>query len=623
MHELKFIPLSELEGIIRIRDPFLRCRILADALRVNVLYMIRYAGSGHPGTSFSAIDIMVWLYFRAMKTGEIFFSSKGHDVPAVYAILLAKKKLPFKKIHTFRRLGGLPGHPDIGTPGIDTNTGSLGMGISKAHGMALANRLHGRKRQIYVLTGDGELQEGQIWESLGPAANAKLAEITVIVDHNKIQSDIYVKDTSDLGDLEEKFKAFGWAVFRCDGHDLKEFSKTLDAAKKVKNRPQVILADTLKGKGVSFMERLGEDGLYKFHSGAPSIDDYPAANEEILARINSNLKLVRKKELKLEFKKVEIKAPPLNAQKLNAAYGDELVKIARKRKDIVALDADLVLDTGLLSFKGEFPHRYVECGIAEQDMVSVAGGLALRGALPVVHSFACFLSTRANEHIYNNATERTKIIYTASLAGLLPATPGHSHQSVRDISAVGSVPGLVMIEPSNEEEARMAIRWAIYENKKSTYIRICNIPAEISYSLPNAYRLELGKGVMLADGRDILFIGYGPVMLEQAMRARNILTTKGISAAVMNLPWLNRVNVGWLKKIASSFKLVAMLDDHYTKLGQGEMVASAMAQEPLSYPKIISFGVEEIPVSGQNTEVLKYHKLDVESIAERVEEYLD
>jgi len=618
MHELSFVPLSELTRIVEINNPLVRCRILADALRLNTLYMIRYAGSGHPGTSFSAIDIMVWLYFKAMKEGDIFFSSKGHDVPALYAILIAMEKLPFKKIHLFRRLNGLPGHPDIGTPGIVTNTGSLGMGISKAHGMALANRLSGRKGRIYVLTGDGELQEGQIWESLSPAAIAKLSEITIIVDHNKIQSDIYVKDTSDLGNIEDKFRSFGWAVFRCDGHDLQKFSKILDRAKKVKDRPQVILADTLKGKGVSFMETLGEDGLYKFHSGAPSIENYQAAVEEILVRVNSNLKLARKKTLKLKTQKIEIKMPPPAALKLNTAYGEELVKIAQKREDIVALDADLVLDTGLIPFKKKFPKRYVECGIAEQDMASIAGGLALRGSLPVVHSFACFLSTRANEHIYNNATELTKIIYTSSLAGLLPAMPGHSHQSVRDISALGSVPGLIMIEPSNEEEVRMAIRWAVYENKTSTYIRICNSPAEISYTLPVNYHLEHGRGVMLARGKDLLIIGYGPTMLEQAMQARNILTEKKISAAVLNLPWLNHVDVEWLKKIISPFKAVITLDDHYTKLGQGEIIASTLARETSSCPKIISFGVEEIPVSGQNQEVLAYHKLDAESIAERV-----
>lgn len=626
MHELKFIPLAELKKIMKIKDPYLMCKILADALRINVLYMIRYAGSGHPGTSFSAIDIMTRLHFIEMKEGDLFFSSKGHDVPALYSILIAQEKLPFEKIHQLRRLNGgnqaergLPGHPDIGTPGIITNTGSLGMGISKAHGMALANRLQKKSARIYVLTGDGELQEGQIWESLGPAANAKLNEITAIVDHNKIQSDVHVKDTSDLGNLENKFTSFGWAVKRINGHDFKEIADAILWVESVKDRPQIIIADTLKGKGVSFMERLAEDGLYKFHSGAPSIEQSHAAFKEILERVNTNLKNAGEKPLEFESATIEIKPAPGKVLKLNAAYGDELVKIARERKDIVGLDADLVLDTGLIPFKKEFSERYVECGIAEQDMVSIAGGLALRGMLPVVHSFSCFLSTRPNEHIYNNATEKTKIIYTASLAGLLPATPGHSHQSVRDISALGSIPGLTMLEPSCEEEARMAIRWAIYENSENTYIRICNVPAEISYALPNSYKLEIGKGVLLADGKDILMIGYGPIMLEQAVRARSILSQKGISVAVVNFPWLNRVDAEWLKKIIAHYKLIVTLDNHYTRFGQGEMISSALAKFD-HHSKIISFGVEEIPVCGQNTEVLKYHKLDAGSLAQRTYE---
>ena len=625
MHKLQFAPLIELKRIMRIKDPFLMCKILTDVLRINALYMIGQAGSGHPGTSFSAMDIMAWLWFEEMKQpneegGDTFFSSKGHDVPALYSILIAQEKLPFNTIHQLRRLNGLPGHPDVGTLGIVTNTGSLGMGISKAHGMVLANRLQKKSGRIYVLTGDGELQEGQIWESLGPVANARIHQITAIVDHNKIQSDIYVKDTSYIGNLEEKFKSFGWAVFRCDGHDFKALSKSLELARKIKDRPQAIIADNVKGKGVSFMEQLAEDGLYKFHSGAPSMEQYQAGLAEILKRVNANLKNVEEDFLKLESKEIEIKPAQANVLKLNAAYGDELVKIARERKDIVGLDADLVLDTGLIPFKKEFPERYVECGIAEQDMVSIAGGLALKGALPVVHSFACFLSTRPNEQIYNNATERTKIIYVASLAGLLPATPGHSHQSVRDISALGSIPGLIMIEPSSEEEARMAIRWAVYDNPKSTYIRICNVPAEVSYVLPKNYKLEIGRGVILAEGSDALLIGYGPVMLEQAMRARKILSANKISAAVINLPWLNIVDAEWLSRLAASFKLIVTLDDHYVAFGQGSLVAGTLACNMPDHPKIMSFGLKNIPVSGQNTEVLEYHALNGKSIAKKIYE---
>jgi transketolase len=175
-------------------------------------------------------------------------------------------------------------------------------------------------------------------------------------------------------------------------------------------------------------------------------------------------------------------------------------RLAKTRPEIVVLDADLLSDCGIEAFKAQLPQRFIECGIAEQHMVSAAGGMALAGLLPVVHSFACFLSTRANEHIYNNATERTKIIYTATLAGLVPAGPGHSHQSVRDISAIGSIPGLVAIEPCCEREARLAIRWAVEENGNSTYLRFVNVPMDLPYTLPAPYRCGLAEASRCATG---------------------------------------------------------------------------------------------------------------------------
>src|SRR5438105_4538198 len=216
-------------------DPIARAEILADLCRLNTLYMIMQAGSGHIGSSFSAMDLISWLWTDCLvepnshaPDSDIYFSSKGHDAPALYALLIALEKLDFDLLHTLRRFGGLPGHPDVATPFIATNTGSLGMGISKAYGMARARRFSdhpGRPGRIVVMTGDGELQEGQIWESLQPAANEKLSEIIVVVDHNKLQSDSAVSAVSDLGVIEDKFRAFGWEVARADGHDFRKIKE--------------------------------------------------------------------------------------------------------------------------------------------------------------------------------------------------------------------------------------------------------------------------------------------------------------------------------------------------------------------------------------------------------------
>src|SRR5258707_8664138 len=206
-------------------DPVTRAELLADVCRLNTLYMIMQAGSGHIGSSFSSTDLITWLWTEELTDtnsgasgADVYFSSKGHDAPALYALLIALGKLDFELIHRLRRLGGLPGHPDIETtPFIATNTGSLGMGVSKAYGMARARRFTGRGGRIVLMTGDGELQEGQIWESLQPAANEHLSEIIAVVDHNKLQSDSAGAAVSDLGPLEDKFRAVRWAVPPADG----------------------------------------------------------------------------------------------------------------------------------------------------------------------------------------------------------------------------------------------------------------------------------------------------------------------------------------------------------------------------------------------------------------------
>ena len=174
------------------------------------------------------------------------------------------------------------------------------------------------------------------------------------------------------------------------------------------------------------------------------------------------------------------------------------------------LDADLVLDCGLIPFRERFPERFLECGIAEQDTVSIASGMAARGLLPVAHSFSCFLSARPNEQIYNNATERRRVVYVGSLAGLLPGGPGHAHQCVRDISSLSAIPNLVMIEPSCEDEVALAVDYCINGTRESCHLRLVSILVQVPYVLPAGYVLVEGRGAVLRDGRDAVVIGYGP-----------------------------------------------------------------------------------------------------------------
>ena len=572
-----------------------RAAVFVAYVRINVLYSIARAWSGHPGTCLSSVDLMSWLFLHRMdglgqgdEACDLFFSSKGHDAPALYAVLTGLGLLDFDLMHRLRRLDGLAGHPHVETPFIQANTGSLGMGISKAKGMAIANRLSGTRHRIYVLTGDGELQEGQIWESLGSAVEGKLDEITVIVDHNKIQSDTWVDEVAPLGDLEAKFAAFGWRVERCDGHDFAAIDEALGRLDAVPGVPKVLVADTVKGKGISFMEgpaALAADDLYLFHSGAPNEAQYARGSAELFEAARSVLTRTGLGELTLEPGRRPPRKPALVVERLVDAYSRALVAQAEKRPEIVALDADLVKDCGLLEFRERFPDRFLECGIAEQDMVSQAGGLARRGKIPIAHSFACFLSTRPNEQIYNNASEGTKVIYVGSLTGVLPGGPGHSHQSVRDISALAAIPNLVLLEPTAESQVEPMLAFCLDGTAESSYIRLVSLGWPLPFSMPEAEPLTLGRGTQVRPGSDVIMIGAGPWLLANAWHAAERLEeTRGGGVGVVALPFLNRVDQAWLSELVSDASRVVTLDNHYVDGGQGQMLASAIAELGTSVP---------------------------------------
>ena len=623
---LRHLPPGQLE---RIRgagaDPVRRAAAFADACRINALYMIARAGSGHVGTSFSCMDILSWLHLEVLEEGDRYFSSKGHDAPALYSVLIGTGALPFEGLHGLRRLGGLPGHPDaVETPDLWTSTGSLGMGISKARGFARANRLQGRRGRVFVLTGDGELQEGQFWESLGPTANGGFGEITAIVDHNKLQSDTYVSEVSDLGDLERKAEAFGWVVARCDGNDIQELARALDQLAAERERPKLLVADTLKGAGVSFMEPhdlpVASTSLYGFHSGAPTPEEYERALTELEARLAERLAAIGLPAPELSSDESAQRSPaPVRPQRLVTAYGQALVREAERDPRVVALDADLVLDTGLVPFRERFPERFVECGIAEQDMVSQAGAMALAGLLPVCHSFACFLAARPNEQIYNNATEETKVVYVGSLAGLVPGGPGHSHQSVRDISALGAMPGMSLIEPYCEREAELALRWALQEAGGPVYLRLVSVPWELGFEPPPQDALVEGRGTVVRDGEDALLVAAGPVMVSQAFAAAERLREDGIRCGVVALPWLRDIDGAWIAELAAEAPILC-LDNHYASGGQGDALLAALAEaSPATAGQVRKLAVERVPRCGTNDEVLSAHGLDAASVAERVQ----
>lgn len=619
--ELYYIRRAEFERVARLNaeKPAIMS-LYADMARLNALYMIAKAGSGHIGSSFSSLDIVTHLYLSEMEKGDVFFSSKGHDAPALYSVLIAQGVLPEEKLHVLRRLGGLPGHPDIHTPGLVTNTGSLGMGISKAKGMVEAARLAGKKTRVFVMTGDGELQEGQIWESLVSAVNRKMGEITVVVDHNKFQSDYAVERTSNLGDLEAKFAAFGWAVKRVDGHDHNALRRCFDAFRE-EARPKAIIADTIKGKGVSFMEGTAIDSdvdMFRFHSGAPKADEYQRAVVELEASIARKLAAIDAEPVRVEVEpRPAIAAPEREQKRLFPVYTQALISLAAKHNNLIALDADLILDMGLIDFRDRFPDRFIECGIAEQDMVSQAGGMALRGVLPIVHSFSCFLSTRPNEQIYNNATEGTKIVYVGGLSGAIPAGPGHSHQSVREISAIGGMPGMVMVEPSCPEEVAPLLHWCVEEHDGPSFLRMASMPYATDLKPPADWKPRKGVGYEARAGKGGVIIAAGLLAASEALRAAD-----ETGFAVMVMPWLNVVDAGWIAEVAARYPVIVTIDNHYLAGGQGQYLLAALAEYASARPRCLSLGLDDVPPSGRNDEVLAVLGLDGESIARRVKAFV-
>ncbi len=260
---------------------------VANNMRKNIVKMVHNSKSGHPGGSLSATDILTALYFNVMDITEEnvndqfrdkLILSKGHASPALYAVLREKNFLTDEDLMTFRLINSnLQGHPNMNeTKGVDMSTGSLGQGLSVAVGISLANKLNGNSFRTHVICGDGELQEGQIWEAAMSASHFGLDNLLLVVDHNKLQIDGFNKDVMNVESIVDKFAAFGWNVLTCDGHDIDDITEKANLAKTVKGKPTVIVAETVKGKGVSFMENQAS-----WHGTAPNDEQLAKALEEL------------------------------------------------------------------------------------------------------------------------------------------------------------------------------------------------------------------------------------------------------------------------------------------------------------------------------------------------------
>ena len=295
------------------------------------------------------------------------------------------------------------------------------------------------------------------------------------------------------------------------------------------------------------------------------------------------------------------------------AYGEALVELAAERPDLVVLDADLASDCRVRAFELAYPDRFFQCGIAEQDMVSTAAGMARHGLLPVVNSFAAFLAARANEQIYNQASEGSKVVYALHYAGLIPAGPGKSHQSIRDISLLAALPNMAIVQPGSAEEARALVRWAVEEADENVAVRLVIGPSPRRLELPG--RVEaVGRGSVLREGRDAVLLAYGPVMLHEALLAAERLAERGeADVRVVAMPWLNRFDGDWLDAEVSGYEHVLVLEDHAPVGGLADGLRAALPGRAIA-----AFGVEGWPACGTPDEALRFHGLDGASLAARI-----
>ncbi len=630
-----FFNVSDFEKIKKCKSLTLpeRLKIIADMIRWNALTSIMNARSGHIGASFSVADILAVLYHSVMNVDsknpksfgrDIMILSKGHAASSLYVTLASRGFFPTEKLLKFRRLNGLEGHAEISAPGVDSNTGSLAMGISKGKGYAWSYKASGSKAAVFVIIGDGELQEGQNWEAIMSAGFLKLDNLCLIIDRNRVQTDKEVRDILDVSPVEAKLKAFGWHVITINGNDTGAILESFKKLKRVYGKPKAIVANTLKGTGVSFMEhpralKAGK-GFYKWHDKLPNEKEYRRAWAEIISRISKKTEKCSLGDFSLPTFPEEIAKRKIvrAGGSLLKHYSEILVEIGKRNKNVVVMDADLAESCGLREFENKFPKRFIEVGIAEQDMVSMAGGLALSGMRPIVNTYASFLTSRANEQIFNNASEGTKIIYVGHIAGIIPAKPGKSHQGLRDITVMKSIPNILVCQPCNSLELRKLLNFLVAQSDFTSYLRLEHAIPKIAVHLPVDYEVRVGQGATLADGNDAIIIGYGPLLLSEALIAREILNEKKMSVKVVNLPWLNCVDEKWLKTTIGKIKHVFCLENHSVAGGMSDVVARALLAGGSCDLKLQTIGVEGFGRSGEDEEILKYYEIDASSIVKKI-----
>ncbi|MDD5309461.1 MAG: transketolase [Deltaproteobacteria bacterium] len=639
----------------------------ARLMRGRTLAALCCAGSGHSGGSLSAMDIAAALYLHEARIDpadpdwperDRIVWSAGHKAPALFACLHAIGALTFDELATLRKYGSrLQGHPDWRkTRQAEVSTGSLGQGLSIAVGMAIAARIDRRTSRVFAILGDGELQEGQIWEAVMAASHHKASNMVAIVDHNRIQLDGFVRDIMEVEPIGAKFEAFGWRVLACRGHDMADVVRVLAEARNADCRPTCIVAATTKGKGVSFMEN--DPG---WHGIAPSREQLVKALDEL--GIKAEVPWERMLETAAAFQRARTEEVRARRPKFSRDYSwnnapDVEVKMDATRQGfgqaleevggdprIVCIGADLSGSVTLSQFHkkhAERAERYVSVGIAEQNGTAIAAGFARDGKKPVFGSFAMFAAGRNLDQLRNSvAYGRFDVLIAASHSGLTVGPDGGSHQALEDLFAAAGIPGMTVVAPADRLETARATKALLLDREGPKYLRFARektpmitgdaTPFEIGRA--NVIRLvDASAGVkggfetrLSGDGpatrEDVAFVACGP-MVAEAMRAALILEKEfGKKARVVNMHTIKPMDEAAVIDAAKSAQCLVTVEDHQ-KGGLGFRVAAILARARLALPFDMIGVNDEFGTSGEPWELLDAYGLLAEHIAKRAKELL-
>jgi transketolase len=605
---------------------------IATRLRIDSARSTSEAGSGHPTSCFSMAEIMAALFFAEMRydpkdpknsESDRFVLSKGHAAPILYAAWAEAGAFDRSELLKLRRIDSdLEGHPTPRLPFVDVATGSLGQGICAAIGTALNARRIQSDYRTYVLLGDGESAEGSVWEAANVGALDKLDNLCGITDVNALGQSRPTMFGHDMAQYERRWAAFGWHPIVVDGHDLPAILDALAEAKRTKGQPTMILARTLKGKGVSFVE--GKDGWHgKPFKKGEELDraiaelekqfvDGPGSADNLVAGIPKPASAPRPVE------KAKPMAPPAytlgDLVATREAYGTALAKLGDADSRVVALDADVKNSTFSDRFEKAHPERFYQNFIAEQVMVGAAMGLAARGAIPYPSTFACFL-TRAADFVRMSAISNVDIKLAGSHAGVSIGEDGPSQMALEDLAMYRAEPNYTVFYPCDAVSTERLLA-LMHDHAGPAYMRTSRPKTPVIY--PNEETFTVGGLKVLRESADDVatVIGAGITVFE-ALKAYDELKKAGTSIRVIDLYSVSPVDRAGLAAAGKATRgHLITVEDHYAAGGIGDAVAEAVAGEGLTVHRL---AVREIPRSGKPEELVERFGISASHIVKLVD----